>query len=118
MAYESNTGLNVSNHYGPRGTGGTRGVFKTEGYEYTYVWNLEDTGLPFTFPVYPGGVKVVEVDDSFAEGTVTALTIGGVAVFAATEAAPVTIPEGNTGVLAQTGGTGGLLVIRFRNVAV
>lgn len=118
MGYESNTGLNVSNYYGPRGTGGTRGVFKTEGYQYEFVWNLEDTGLPFKFPIYPGGVEIVAVDDSFAEGTVSAVTIGGVAVFAATEASPVMLAANNTGVLAQTGGTGGVLVIRFRNVAV
>lgn len=118
MAYESNTGLNVSNHYGPRDSGGTRGVFKTEGYKYEFVWNLEDTGLPFKFPVPKGGCEVTQVDIFFDEGTTTAVSIGGVAVIAATEAAPVAIPFGNTGVLAQTGATGGLIVIHYRNVAV
>lgn len=118
MAYESNTGLNVSNHYGPRVTGGTRGVFKTEGYQYEFVWNLEDTGLPFKFPVPDGGCEVTQVDIFFDEGTTTAVSIGGVAVIGATSAAPVAIAANNTGVLAQTGATGGLIVIHYRNVAV
>lgn len=118
MGYEANTGLKVNNHYGPRDSGGTRGVFKTEGYQYEFVWNLEATGIPFAFPVAPGGVEVVQVDTFFDEGTTTAVSIGGVAVLAATEAAPVAIAANNTGVLAQTGATGGLIVIRYRNVAV
>lgn len=118
MGYEANTGLNVYNHYGPRDSGGTRGVFKTEGYQNEFVWNLESTGLPFKFPVPVGGVEVVKVDVFFAEGTVSAVTVGGVAVLAATEAAPVALAANNTGVLAQTGGTGGVIVIRYRNVAV
>ena len=31
MGYESNTGIDVSNHYGPRNTGGAIGGIKTEG---------------------------------------------------------------------------------------
>lgn len=118
MSYEDSAGLNVHNHYGPRVTGGTRGVFKTEGYKYEYVWNLEDAGLPFLFPVPPGGCEVTQVDIFFDEGTTTAVSIGGVAIIAATEAAPVAIAANNTGVLAQTGATGGLIVIHYRNVAV
>lgn len=118
MSYEDSAGLNVNNHYGPRVTGGTRGVFKTEGYQYEFVWNLEDAGLPFAFPVPPGGCEVTQVDIFFDEGTTTAVSIGGVAVFAATAAAPVAIAANNTGVLAQTGATGGLIVIHYRNVAV
>lgn len=118
MAYESNTGLNVSNHYGPRETGGTRGVFKTEGFQYEFVWNLEQSGIAFDFPVPEGGCEVVQVDIFFDEGTTTAVSIGGVAVIAATEAAPVAIAGNNTGVLAQTGATGGCIVIRYRNVAL
>ncbi len=33
MSYESNTGLGVTNHYGPRQTGNTTGVVGTEGRE-------------------------------------------------------------------------------------
>lgn len=118
MGYEALTGLNVSNHYGPRDSGGTRGVFKTEGYQYEFVWNLEQTGIAFKFPVPVGGCEVVQVDVYFDEGTTSAVSIGGVAVLAATEATPVAIAGNNTGVLAQTGATGGVIVIRYRNIAV
>lgn len=118
MGYEANTGLGVSNFYGARDSGGTRGVFKTEGYQNEFVWNLELTGLPFKFPVPVGGVEVVQVDTYFDEGTTTAVSIGGVAVLAASEASPVAIAGNNTGVLAQTGATGGVIVIRYRNIAV
>lgn len=117
MPYESTSGLNVFNHYGPRESGGVRGVFKTEGYLYEYVIDLEGESLPFDFVSYPGGVAVFEVDETFVEGNVTALTIGGVAVLAATRAAPVILAADNTGVIAQTGGTGGKLIVRFKNVA-
>lgn len=111
MGYESNTGLNVSNHYGPRDSGGTQGVYKTEGYENEFVWNLDRGVLPVKFP---RNVKVTGVDRTFATGTVTALTVGGVAVLAATDAAPVSVVKANTGVLAQTGATAGYIVIRYK----
>lgn len=111
MAYEDSAGLNVSNHYGPRDSGGTRGVYKTEGYDAEFVWNLDLAGTVVTFPT---NVEVTGVDQTFTTGTVTALTVGGVAVIAATEAAPVGIVTANTGVLAQTGGTAGYIVIRYK----
>ena len=117
--FEKNTGLNVNNYYGPRDSGGTLGQLKTEGYQNEFVYNIAAAGkaIDFKFPVMPGGVYVTKVDISFATGPVTALTIGGVAVFAATDAAPVSIPAGNTGVIVQTGGTAGTIVIRYKNVA-
>ena len=111
MAYESNTGLNVNNHYGPREAGGTQGVYKTEGYDSEFVWNLDGDTLDVLFP---RNVEVTGVDETFVTGDVTALSIGGVAVIAATEAAPVGITSANTGVLAQTGGTAGYIVIRYK----
>lgn len=117
--FENSSGLNVNNYYGPRDSGGTRGQFKTEGYQNEFVYNIAAAGkaIDFKFPVMPGGVYVTKVDISFATGPVTALTIGGVAVFAATDAAPVLVPAGNTGVIVQTGGTAGTIVIRYKNVA-
>ena len=119
MPYESNTGLKVNNYYGARDSGGTHGQFKTEGYQNEFVYNIAPAGkfIDFKFPVMPGGVYVTKVDISFATGPVTALTIGGVNVFAATDAAPVSVPAGNTGVIVQTGGTAGTIVIRYKNVA-
>lgn len=115
MAYENSAGLNVHNQYGPRATGGEEGVFKTYGFYNEYVVNMPLAGLDYKFPVR-NNVKVIGVDLNFAVGTVTAVTIGGVAVQAATESAPVTIANTNTGVVAQTGGTGGFIVIRYINV--
>lgn len=111
MAYEDSAGLNVSNHYGPRSSGGTQGVYKTEGYYNEFVWNLDGDTLPVLFP---RNVEVIGVDETFVTGNVTALSVGGVAVIAATEAAPVGIVAANTGVLAQTGGTAGYIVIRYK----
>lgn len=118
MGFENKAGINVSNFYGARDTGGTRGVVKTEGTynEFSVVVPLT-TGIDFKFPVLKG-VKVVGFQAAYATGTLTALTIGGVNVFAATEAAPVNIPAGNTGVLSQTGLTAGELIIKFTRLAV
>lgn len=117
MPYENSAGLQVNNFYGPRASGGTKGVIKTEGYQNEWAHNLKITGLPFKFDIKPGGVYVTKVDISFATGPVTAYTIGGVNVFAATEAAPVFIPAANTGVIVQTGGTAGVIVVKYKNVA-
>ena len=111
MGYEANTGLNVRNHYGPRDSGGTRGVYKTEGYQNEFVINLDRTALPVLFP---RNVEVTSVDETFVTGNVTALTIGGVDVIAATEAAPVGIVAANTGVIVQTGGTAGYIIVRYK----
>lgn len=117
MGFEANTGLGVSNYYGPRDSGGTRGVIKTEGSRNEFSWNLDATGIAFKFPVGPGKVYVIGVDESFLTGgNVTALTIGGVDVIAATEAAPVEILSTNTGVLSQTGGSAGTVLVRYKNI--
>lgn len=115
MSYEDSAGLNVHNQYGPRVAGGEQGLFLTDGQRNEYVLNLPLAGLYNKFPVR-NNVKVTGVDLSFAVGTVSALTIGGVSVLSATDAAPVAIPNGNSGVVAQTGGTGGTIVIRYINV--
>ncbi len=118
MGYESKTGLNVNNHYGARNTGGTRGVVKTEGTynEYSVIVPLT-TGIDFKFPVLKG-VKIVGFQAAYATGTLSALTLGVVNIFGATEAAPVNIPAGNTGVIVQTGLTAGELIIKFTRLAV
>jgi len=118
MGFENKAGLNVSNFYGARNTGGTRGIVKTEGTynEFSVAVPLTNT-IDFKFPVLKG-VKVVGFQAAYATGTLSALTIGGVNVFAATDAASVNIPAGNTGVLVQTGLTAGELIIKFTRLAV
>ena len=115
MAYEDSAGLNVHNQYGARKSGGEQGKNPTLGLWNEYLLNLPLAGLYNKFPVR-NNVQVVQADVKFATGTVSALTIGGVAVLAATEAAPVTLAANNTGVVAQTGGTGGYITIRYKNV--
>ena len=117
MPYQNAAGLNVNNYYGPRASGGTRGHIKTEGYQNEWELNLAQPAIAFPFPLYKGGVYVTKVDISFATGPVTAFTIGGVNVFAATDAAPVFLAANNTGVVVQTGGTAGVIVVRYKNVA-
>ena len=116
MAYEDSAGLNVHNHYGPRVTGGEQGVHKTEGFENEYVVDGASQGLEYLFP-RGGGVFVYKIDRTFAIGTVTAVTIGGLNVTGATEAAPIKIPHTNTGEVVATGLTGGRLVIYFKKSA-
>lgn len=115
MGFESNTGLGVNNFYGARETGGTEGIIKTEGLYNEYSVALSGS-LGFTFPVLEG-VKVTGIDKTYATGTVSAISIGGVSVNAASEASPVTIPSTNTGVIAQTGGTGGVVIVKFKRKA-
>jgi len=86
MGFENKAGLNVNNFYGARNTGGTRGIVKTEGTynEFSATVPLTNT-IDFKFPVLKG-VNVVGFHAGNATGTLTALTIGGVNVFAATDA--------------------------------
>lgn len=122
MGFESNTGLNVNNHYGPRDTGGTEGIVKTEGVSNEFMQDLDAGGLSFGFPVPLTGQDsyyVTEADVSLAGGTITAITIGGVDVTAATPEAPVEIPAGNTGVVVLTGGDGtGKYLIRYKKYSL
>ena len=111
MAYEDSAGLNVSNHYGPRDSGGTQGVSADDGFEGTFLWNLDGDDLGVLFP---RNVEVTGVDETFATGTVTALEVGGVDVILASEASPVGIVTANTGVLVQTGGTAGYIIVRYK----
>lgn len=116
MAYENSAGLNVSNHYGARFTGGGQGVIKTEGYTNQYVVDGASQGLTFLHP-RGDGVWVYGHDFTFAVGTVTSITIGGIEVIGATEAAPIRLSKENTGQVVVTGMTSGKTVILYKNVA-
>src|SRR5574337_1161072 len=116
MAYEKSSGLNVHNQYGARASGGGQGVFLTDGYRNEYVIDQE-SDLPYLFP-RGGGVFVTGIDKTYVvSGTVTSVTIGGIEVSAATDAAPVHIPSTNTGEVVQTGMTAGRLVVFFKKSA-
>jgi hypothetical protein len=116
MGFENSAGIDVSNHYGVRTVGGTDGNIKTEGLYNEYVFTIDGDKIDFPFPVL-AGVKVVGIKKSEATGTITAITVGGVNVNSATDASPVTVPSGNTGVIVQTGGTAGKIVIKYTRLA-
>lgn len=116
MAYENSSGIGVHNQYGARVSGGEEGVVKTEGTYNEYLVNLPQSGIKYKFPIR-FKVRVIAVNTKFAVGTVSAVKIGGVDVLAATEAAPVVLADDNTGVVTQTGGTGGSIIIRYMNIA-
>ena len=121
MGFESNTGLGVNNHYGPRDTGGTEGVTRTEGVTNEFLKDLDSGGLSFGFPSPATGkpsVWVTEVDLSQVDGSVTAETVGGVDVSGATPEAPVEIAAGNSGVVALTGSTGGKVLIKYKKYSL
>lgn len=106
--YESGSGLNVNNRYGAVTTGGTEGVVGTEGTNNEYMIDLDNTNLVFDFPVTNGKAYITIVDTTVTNATT--LTIGGVNVVAATDAAPVQIPDANTGVIVTDGTTGKILI--------
>lgn len=118
MAYFVDPIRKVAKWFGARLSGGYQGVTLTDGIYNEYLVNI-NAAVPFKpGDVFPtgNGIKVIGINTTFVTGTVTAVTIGGVAVTAATEAAPVSIPDGNTGIVAQTGGTAGTLIIKFINI--
>lgn len=105
MSFESNTGLNVSNHYGPRDTGGTVGSKHTT--DNARIYNLDLDVLPSQSTpadVYvQAGTLVQAVIFEGTAGTAT-VSVGTVDVTAADYAAPIAVPAG--GNLIYTKGTG------------
>lgn len=116
MGIERTSGLGVNNQYGPRVSGGVQGVYETDGANNEFVIDFPVNGLVYKVPT-GRGQYVYEIDKTFVVGTITNLTVGGLNILAATAAAPVKLPGGNTGLVAQTGATGGKLIIRYKNVA-
>lgn len=116
MAYESTSGLNVNNHYGPRSSGGTQGVERTAGGDNEAVINFDGEALDL-FVELPAGSVVTEVIDDFATGAVGAATVGvvNISTAAGTPATYVATPLGGT--LTVTGPTAGTVIVKFMNVA-
>lgn len=110
MAYEKTSGLGVSNFYGPRTSGGVQGPDVSSGVLNQFVWFYDSTALlDDRFPI-PAGSMVVDVTKPAG---VTAVTVGGTAVQAATWAAPVVAG----GAVAVTGAvTGDKVVITYQKV--
>ena len=116
MGYESNTGLNVKNHYGPRAVGGSQGVVVTEGIKNEASVNFDGEAFDLLVKI-PAGAVVTHVMDEFATGAVATATVGAVDIAAAdgSEVTYVAVPLG--GDLTITGPTAGTVVVYFLNVA-
>ncbi len=84
MSFESNTGLNVNNHYGPRPTGNGVGVIKTEGAYNELSVDVTGEMLNNTFRptvVIPAGSLIVEAFVDISEefdlgGTTPTILVG------------------------------------------
>lgn len=114
MAYSSGSGLGVNNQYGPRQAVGVKGELELDGYEQVFVVNLDGAGPTILFPVLDGSAYITGIDTTFVTGTVTDADIGAVDIDTATAASPINIPDANTGVVTQTGGTAGNLIIKYK----
>lgn len=104
MPYEKTSGLGVNNFYGPRTATGAQGPDESSGVLNSFVWQYDSTALIDDRFVIPAGSSIVDV---MKPAGVTAVTVGGTAVTAATWAAPVIAG----GAVALTGATTGDKVI-------
>lgn len=116
MPFENTAGLNVTNQYGPRATGGARGVYKTSGFKNEFVLDGNSVGIQYLYP-RGDGIMVYNIDKTFAVGTVTSIKIGGIEVSGATAAAPVRLYKENTGEIVIVGLTSGKVLVEYKNVA-
>lgn len=103
MAFESNTGLNVSNWYGPRPTGGTLGSQHTQDGSRIFTIDMDGSTQPEDV-IVPVNSLVQEV---IFEGTAgdAVINVGAQDVTGATYAAPikVTDTDGNLNFVNTTG---------------
>lgn len=110
MPYENSAGLGVNNFYGPRVAGGAQGPDVSSGVLNQFVWFFNSTALINNrFPI-PAGSLILDVT---RPAGVTAITVGGTAVQAATWAVPIVAG----GAVAVTGAvTGDKVVITYQKV--
>ena len=113
----TNTTSNVSNHYGPRSTGGESGTVGTKGAYKEAVVNFDATGPIYDVVTIPTGATVMEVDASQATGAVVKATVGAIDISAAvgTQITYVDITLG--GALVVTGPTAGTVIVRYSKLA-
>lgn len=104
MPYEKTSGLGVNNFYGPRTATGAQGPDESSGVLNSFVWQYDSSALLDDRFVIPASSAIVDV---MRPAGVTAVTVGGTDVTAATWAAPVIAG----GAVALTGATTGDKVI-------
>lgn len=110
MPYEKTSGLGVNNFYGPRTATGAQGPDESSGVLNSFVWQYDSTALIDDRFVIPTGSAIVDVTKP---ANITAVTVGGTAVQAATWAAPVFAG----GAVALTGAvTGDKVIITYQKI--
>lgn len=93
MSYESNTGLNVSNQYGPRAVGGWEGQYTTSDNTRQYVFDFSEQGPLLDTVTLTGAGRVVGFT---VVGTApTSAKIDTVDIKGATAAVPVNFTSAN-----------------------
>lgn len=118
MSFESNTGINVSNHYGPRAVGGTVGAQTTDNGMRIYNIDLDVAFTERTPAVVtlPADVTVQDVIFHGTAGTAV-ISVGGVDVTAAEYATPIAVPAGGALTYAKGTGTGKVSVMTVTKIA-
>lgn len=110
MPYEKTNGLGVNTFYGPRTATGAQGPDVSSGVLNEFVWFYDSGALLDDRFLIPVGSAIVDV---MKPAGVSAVTVGGTAVTAATWAAPVIAG----GAVAVTGAvTGDKVIITYQKV--
>jgi hypothetical protein len=110
MAYENSAGLGVNNFYGPRTATGAQGPDESSGVLNQFVWQYDAGALINNRFQIPAGSAIQDV---MKPAGITAVTVGGTAVTAATWAAPV-IAGGAVAVTGAT--TGDKVIITYQKI--
>lgn len=110
MPYEKTSGLGVNNFYGPRTATGAQGPDESSGVLNSFVWQYDSSALLDGRFVIPTGSAIVDVRKPAG---VTAVTVGGTGVTAATWAAPV-IAGGAVALAGAT--TGDKVIITYQKI--
>src|SRR5690606_4329442 len=100
MPYEADpAGLGIGHRYGPRNLGGVAGVYRGDGAEREYIWELmagEVDATPALTLVLPANYLVEsvydEVEEAFAVGSTAILSIGGGAGLTAAVSLATAVP--------------------------
>lgn len=93
MAFEDKSGLNVSNHYGPRDSKGTRGVHTTEDGRRQYVIDVEGD-QPLHREIYVPKNAIIENISKTQTAAFSVLKVGNVDIKSAVWGTEVKTPLG------------------------
>lgn len=115
MSFENKSGLNVSNHYGPRKVGGTVGSQETTNSSRIFTIDLDGEAQPAAVKIAAGTL----IQNVLFEGTAGSakVNVGSLNVTAATYAAPVKVVTAGALTFVKGSGTGKVKVMAVTPVA-